>query len=65
MCKKYPSYSNCVGSDNMVLLFANKFNTLCNSVCNEYYEMSNLRIDIRYDIDSDSESILNGTINAN
>ena len=57
--KKYiyinPTHSNCVeaaiGAYNFVSLFANKYNALYNSVCYEYNEMSNMRNDIRYDID--------------
>ena len=51
----YIIFSNCVdaaiGADNIVSLFANKYNALYNSVCYEYSEMSNMRNDIRYDID--------------
>ena len=50
-----PTYSNCVdaaiGADNIVSLFANKYNALYNYVCYEYNEMSNMRNAIRYDID--------------
>ena len=50
-----PTYSNyvdaAIGADNIVSLFANKYNALYNSVCYEYNEMSNMRNDIRYDID--------------
>ena len=50
-----PTYSNCVdaaiGADNIVSLFANKYNALYNSPCYEYNEMSNMHNDIRYDID--------------
>ena len=49
------TYSNCVdaaiGADNIVSLFANKYNALYNSVCYECNEMSNMRNDIRYGID--------------
>ena len=45
------TYSNCVdaaiGADNIVSLFANKYNALYNSVCYKYNEMSNFRNDIR------------------
>ena len=40
-----------IGADNIVSLFANKYNASYNSVCYEYNEMSNLCNDIRYDID--------------
>ena len=50
-----PTYLNCVdaaiGADNIVSLFSNTYNALYNSVCYEYNEMSNMRNDIRYDID--------------
>ena len=49
-----PTYSNCVdsafGADNIVSLFANKYNAFYNSVCYEYNELSNMRNDIKYDI---------------
>ena len=47
--------TNCVdatiGADNSVSLFANKYNALYNYVCYENNKMSNMRNDIRYDID--------------
>ena len=50
-----PTYSNCVdaaiGTDNIISLFANKYNALYNYVCFEYNEMSNMRKDTRDDID--------------
>ena len=35
----------------LIILFVNKYNALYTSVCYEYNEMSNMRNDIRYDID--------------
>ena len=49
------TYSNCVDTtikaDNIVSLFTNKYNALYNSVCYKSNEISNMRNDIRYDID--------------